>query len=64
MKNFDVHQVGFVPWEGTLEIVAINGPVWFYDEGYVRQMLMYRGPIMYYEDADLFTDYGWLFGLI
>jgi len=61
-KNFDVQQVGFVPWKGTLEFVSINGPIWYYDEGYIRQMLMYTGPIIYYEDADLFTDYGWLFG--
>ncbi len=61
-KNFDVQQVGFVPWQGTFEFVSINGPIWYYDKGYIRQMLMYTGPIIYYEDADLFTDYGWLFG--
>ncbi len=61
-KNFDVQQVGFVPWTGTFEFVSINGPIWYYDEGYIRQILMYTGPIIYYEDADLFTDYGWLFG--
>ena len=61
-KNFDVQQVGFVPWKGTLEFVSINGPIWFYDEGYIKQILCYTGPIANYEDADLFTDYGWLFG--
>jgi hypothetical protein len=61
-KNFDVQQVGFVPWKGTFEFVSINGPIWYYDEGSIRQMLMYTGPLIYYEDADLFTDYGWLFG--
>jgi len=61
-KNFDVQQVGFVPWKGTFEFVSINGPIWYYDEGYIRQMLVYTGPLIYYEDADLFTDYGWLFG--
>lgn len=61
-KNFDVQQVGFVPWKGTLEFVSINGPIWYYDEGYIKQILFYTGPIAYYEDADLFTDYGWLLG--
>jgi hypothetical protein len=61
-KNFDVQQVGFVPWKGTLEFVSINGPIWNYNNGYIRQILFYTGPIAYYEDADLFTDYGWLFG--
>jgi hypothetical protein len=61
-KNFDVQQVGFVPWKGTFEFVSINGPIWYYDEGYIKQILFYTGPIVYYEDVDLFTDYGWLFG--
>lgn len=61
-KNFDVQQVGFVPWKGTLEFVSINGPIWLPKEGFIRQILIYTGPIIYYEDADLFTDYGWLFG--
>ena len=61
-KNFDVQQVGYVPWQGTAEFVSINGPIWRYDEGYIRQILFYTGPILNYEDADLFTDYGWLVG--
>ena len=27
-RDFDVQQVGFVPWEGTLEFVSISGPRW------------------------------------
>ena len=61
-KNFDVQQVGYVPWKGTLEFVSINGPMWLPKEGFISQILIYTGPIVYYEDADLFTDYGWLFG--
>lgn len=61
-KNFDVQQVGFVPWKGTFEVVSISGPIWFPKEGAISQILIYTGPVIYYEDADLFTDYGWLFG--
>jgi len=61
-KNFDVQHVGFVPWKGTFEFVSINGPIWFYDEGYIRQILIYGGPLVAYEDADLFTDYGGVLG--
>ncbi len=61
-KNFDVQQIGFVPWKGTLEFVSINGPIWLPKEGFISQILIYTGPTLYYEDADLFTDYGWLFG--
>lgn len=61
-NNFDIHQVGYVPWQGTTEFVSINGPIWRYDEGYIKEILIYAGPTIYYEDADLFTDYGWIFG--
>lgn len=61
-KNFDIQQVGFVPWAGTFEFVSINGPIWHYDKGYIREMKMYTGPTVSYEHADLFTDYGWIFG--
>ena len=61
-KDFDVDQVGYVPWKGTTEFVSINGPIWNFDNGYIRQILIYAGPIIYYEDADLFTDYGGLLG--
>lgn len=61
-KNFNVQQIGFVPWAGTFEFVSINGPIWHFDKGYIRQILMYTGPFISYEHADLFTDYGWIFG--
>lgn len=60
--DFDVTQVGFVPWKGTAQFVSINGPIWNYDEGYIRQILIYAGPILSYEHADLFTDYGGILG--
>jgi hypothetical protein len=61
-NNFDVKQVGFVPWQGTAEFVSINGPIWNYDKGYIKQILLYAGPILSYEHADLFTDYGGILG--
>jgi len=62
-KNFDVQQVGYVPWQGTVEFGAISGPVWFFDNGSLRNILLYVGPFLYYEDADVFTDYAGLLGL-
>jgi hypothetical protein len=61
-KNFDVDQVGYVPWNGTTEFVSINGPIWRFDEGYIQQILIYAGPIIYYEEDDYFADYGGLLG--
>ncbi|MBR9975878.1 MAG: carbohydrate binding family 9 domain-containing protein [Bacteroidetes bacterium] len=57
-KDFDVDDVGFVPWKGTAEVVAMAGPRWYYNEGSVRQIFMYVGGIANYEHADLYTDLG------
>jgi len=61
-KNFDVKQVGYVPWQGTFTSVGLTGPKWYYDDGAVRNMFFYFGPIISYEDDDLFTDYGGVVG--
>lgn len=61
-KNFDVQQIGFVPWKGTLETVALTGPIWYFKEGAIRNMFVYFGPYINYEDADLYTDRGGVVG--
>ena len=61
-NDFDVQQIGFVPWKGTLESVAITGPMWYLDDGPIRSMFLYLGPAINYEDADLFTDYDGVVG--
>lgn len=61
-NNFDIDQVGFVPWKGTLETVGIAGPRWFYKDGYIRSILIYGGGFLGYEKADAFTDRGGLLG--
>lgn len=62
-KNFDVSEVGFVPWKGTLEFTGVVGPLWYYQTGYLSQLLIYTGGGAYYEDADLYTDRVGLVGL-
>src|SRR4030042_1819630 len=59
-EKFDIDQIGFVPWKGTAEFVAFTGPRWYYDEGYIRSILLYTGPILDWEKVDNYTDYGWL----
>jgi hypothetical protein len=61
-KNFDVEQIGYVPWMGTLSSVGLTGPMWYFDEGAIRNMFLYFGPAINYEDADLFTDYAGVIG--
>jgi hypothetical protein len=60
--NFDIDQVGFVPWKGTREFVGIGGPRWYFKDGYIRQIMIYAGGLLGYEKVDAFTDYGGLFG--
>jgi hypothetical protein len=55
-NDFDVNQVGFVPWRGTGEFTFISGPRWFFPEGPVREISLYGGGQLYYENADLYTD--------
>jgi len=57
-ENFDVDQVGFVPWRGTWQFVGITGPRWYYNEGWIRQISVYAGPLLSYERVDAYTDYG------
>ena len=62
-KNFNIEEVGFVPWKGTVEIVSIIGPIWYLDKGYIQRILIYAGPYLGYEDVDSYTDNGMQLGL-
>ena len=61
-KDFDVQQIGYVPWKGTLESAGITGPMWYFKDGAVRSTFLYFGSDINYEDADLFTDYSGVLG--
>lgn len=62
-EDFDISTVGFVPWQGTGELVALTGPVWNFDEGALRQMLLYGGGSLSYEKVDNYTDHSGFLGL-
>ena len=62
-KNFNIEEVGFVPWKGTVEFVSIIGPIWYLDKGYIQRILIYAGPFLGYEDVDSYTDNGMQLGL-
>ncbi|MBI5216119.1 MAG: carbohydrate binding family 9 domain-containing protein [Ignavibacteriae bacterium] len=61
-KNFDISQVGFVPWIGTSNLVGITGPRWYSDEGEIRTILLYGGFALYDERVDNFMDYAGVLG--
>jgi hypothetical protein len=54
--EFDVSQVGYVPWLGTTEFVGLAGPRWYYEDGAVRSILLYVGGGVNHERVDRYTD--------
>jgi hypothetical protein len=62
-NEFDVNQVGYVPWRGTANLTAIAGPMWYFDEGAVSSIFQYSGFMVTYEHADLHTDWSGALGL-
>lgn len=54
--NFDVDEIGFVPWKGTRELTNFVGPNWFFDKGPIQSVMMAVGASVYYENADAYTD--------
>ncbi|HRN26563.1 MAG TPA: DUF5916 domain-containing protein [Ignavibacteriaceae bacterium] len=61
-NEFNVSQVGFVPWQGTVNSVGLTGPMWFFEDGAIRNIFFYFGPAINYEHADLYTDYAGVIG--
>jgi hypothetical protein len=61
-NNFDVSQVGYVPWRGTAEGTFISGPRWYFAEGAVKEIQVYGGGSLYYEHVDLYTDRAGILG--
>ena len=61
-NNFNVSQVGYVPWQGTLNSVGLTGPMWYFEDGAIRNIFLYFGPAINYEHADLYTDYSGVIG--
>lgn len=55
-NRFDIDDVGFVPWRGLSDIVALIGPRWYFEEGSLRELSTYGGGSATYEHADLYTD--------
>ena len=62
-ENFDIDQVGFVPWRGTANLVALTGPVWYPKEGEISQILIFTGPAFSYEKIDAYTDWAFVLGM-
>ncbi|MBN1504221.1 MAG: carbohydrate binding family 9 domain-containing protein [Candidatus Eisenbacteria bacterium] len=55
-EEFDVGDVGYVPWKGTTEVTGLCGPMWYLEKGPVQQILIYAGGVLNNEKVDAFTD--------
>ena len=60
--NFDVDQVGFVPWRGTWQTVALGGPRLYFENGYIRKISIYGGGYLGYTKEDDYIDRGGILG--
>ncbi len=56
-EKFDVNEVGFVPWLGTGEVVALTGPTWYYEEGFIRDWGLLFGGALDYNKEDEYYDH-------
>ncbi len=61
--EFNVEDVGFVPWTGTHTFVGLSGPRWYFPEGYLREIFLYAGPTYNYKEVEQAPDYGFLVGM-
>jgi hypothetical protein len=55
--NFDVNEVGFVPWLGTAELTSVVGPRWYYNEGYIRSILLLGGFAFNNKRVETYADH-------
>ncbi len=55
-NNFDVSQVGYVPWIGTWEFTWLTGPNWYFENGWVSQILLLGGFFTNYKHVEGYTD--------
>ncbi len=55
-NNFDVSQVGYVPWIGTWENTVLTGPNWYFNTGWVSQIIILGGLFTNYKHVEGYTD--------
>ncbi len=62
-SDFDIRQVGYVPWLGTTTLAALSGPRWYYSTGYLSALMFYGGFSFMQEKVDAYTDWAVMLGL-
>ncbi|HPI74396.1 MAG TPA: hydrolase, partial [bacterium] len=54
--QFDIQEVGYVPWQGTWNLATLSGPRWFFPSGSVSEASLYGGIMLNHEKIDDYTD--------
>ncbi len=54
--EFDINQIGYVPWIGTGSSTILTGPRWYFTRGELSSILLYAGPYVGYEKVDDYID--------
>ncbi len=60
-NNFNIEQVGYVPWIGTGELTAITGPNWYIEKGPIRSILIFGGFSLTHKNIENYTDHSGVF---
>jgi hypothetical protein len=56
-QEFDISEIGFVPWRGTANFTGLTGPVWYFKTGSISSMMLYGGSYLFYEKLDDYLDH-------
>lgn len=62
-SDFEISQIGYVPWKGTAQTMVITGPAWYYKEGLLKSMMLYLGGSLDYAKEDGYTDHNGFLGI-
>jgi len=62
-ENFNVSQIGYVPWKGNTDFVILSGPNPYYKTGELQSLFFFPGIGLNYNKEDEFLDYSVILGL-
>ncbi len=55
-NDFDINQIGYVPWIGTAEVTWLTGPNWILNKGYISEILLLGGFSTNYKHTENYTN--------
>lgn len=62
-SKFDANQIGYVPWKGTFNTTNLAGPRWYFENGYISEIMLFGGFGLNYEKVDAYTDHSAILGM-